>query len=731
MEARSVRDAGWVPGLFGGASMQRDTRFNALRVYSDARLSFADTSVGGNQAINAPPQFTLFADPPVGGVFAQPYDETRSTFRNWHEGQDEKGSYRLGAYYQESIEANSFYLHCRFGKPRYLGVAAFFANMYDSNLAYLARTGDYPGLLRAAGTYIAAAAIWATVGTLAFAAILIIPRVIKAALNKETSKYYYLKPTMHLYLRAVQNIVNTQLIYRRLVPTGILDTFAKHNDINSPTNKYHAERADLYSALPDIWKASGEFDIYKMINRYQILANYQAKTLDKIYKTATSEADIENRVAAFYKEAMFSNLLDPQNKTISNMEISLAQMEETFAKGSSYYAGFQNANNREDETTDAINGVYAGATAAGGTANDFDQKVDTERQRLQNEQAANASGATGEAPVEQDKIQNWMDAGQKKNLGDLFGDYASEAMGKIGEVADSIATQAASEIRNGSQWVTWRIDGRDTTTRNFSNSTKEPEISGVVNSATQKARSLEVNLSGGKTGFDPVDGLITGLKSAFSGALDFLHLSGIMSLYNSSVIDFPEVWDSSDTSGDDITLNIPCRCWSGNDLDVFQDVILPMSFWLAAVCPLATGKQSFTHPFYVECYSRGRFSMRNAMVTNVSFNFGVGGLGWRTDGLPLSCDISVTIRDMSRTMYMPIVTDQSVWDDDNKFTEFMAVLGAATLHERTSGIEKAILNMNVWKQSWKSAFSVGARVNQLFDLPPARMLANIFSAQAR
>ena len=204
-----------------------------------------------------------------------------------------------------------------------------------------------------------------------------------------------------------------------------------------------------------------------------------------------------------------------------------------------------------------------------------------------------------------------------------------------------------------------------------------------------------------------------------------------MSLYNSSVIDFPEVWDSSDTSGDDITLNIPCRCWSGNDLDVFQDVIIPMSFWLAAVCPLATGKQSFTHPFYVECYSRGRFSMRNAMVTNVSFNFGVGGLGWRTDGLPLSCDISVTIRDMSRTMYMPIVTDQSVWDDDNKFTEFMAVLGAASLHERTSGIEKAILNMNVWKQSWKSAFSVGARVNQLFDLPPARMLANIFSAQAR
>ncbi|MCU6406068.1 hypothetical protein KW817_24260, partial [Enterobacter quasiroggenkampii] len=110
-----------------------------------------------------------------------------------------------------------------------------------------------------------------------------------------------------------------------------------------------------------------------------------------------------------------------------------------------------------------------------------------------------------------------------------------------------------SEIKNGSQWVTWRIDGKDTVSRSFSNSTKEPEISGMVNSATAKARSLEVNLSGGQTGFSAVDALVSGIKSAMRGVADTLHLTGIMSLYNSSVIDVPEVWDSSDASGDDIT----------------------------------------------------------------------------------------------------------------------------------------------------------------------------------
>jgi len=727
VQARSVTDSGWVGGLFGGAITQRDTRFNNLRVYSDARMSFADTTLGGSQAINAPPGFTVFADPPVGGVFAQPYDETRSSGKKWLEDQDTKGSYRMGAFYSEAIEQNGFYLHCRFGKPKYLGVAAFFANMYDSNLAYLARTGDYPGMIRTLGAWITGAAIFATLGTVAFGAILIIPRLLKAALNKQTSRYYYVKPTMHLYLRAVQNIVNTQLIYRRLVPTGILGYFALDRDTDDAKNKYHAERADLYSALPEIWKASGEFDIYKMINRYQLLANYQAATLDKIAAEATSPADAESRVQKFYKEALFTNSLNPDSATIANMEISLSMMEEVFAKDAGYYAGFDNANNQADTALNNLNGVYSAASASGGTAKDYDNSVDAERQALQNKQAAEASGKEGEDSPDPTQIQNWMDAGQKQNVKSFWGDFADGASG----VLKSIKSSAATEIRNGSQWVTWKIDGKDTVSRSFSNSTKEPEISSTVNSATQKARSLEVNLSGGKTGFDPVDGLITGLKSAFTGALDFLHLSGIMSLYNSSVIDFPEVWDSSSTDGDDITINIPLRCWSGNDLDVFQDMIVPMSFWLAAACPIATGKQSFTHPFYLEAYSRGRFSMRNAMVTSLSMNFGVGGLGWRVDGCPLSCDISVTIRDLSRVMYMPIVTDSSVWDDDNKFSEFMAVLGGATLHERTSGIDRTIMNLANWKQSWKSAFSVGARVNQVFDLPPIRTVANLFSASAR
>ena len=58
----------------------------------------------------------------------------------------------------------------------------------------------------------------------------------------------------------------------------------------------------------------------------------------------------------------------------------------------------------------------------------------------------------------------------------------------------------------------------------------------------------------------------------------------------------------------------------------------------------------------------------------------------------------------------------------------MAMLGAATLHERVSGIDKAIINGTAKWLNWRSAFSHGAMVNNIFDLPPERAVADVFTA---
>lgn len=729
MAERTV-DQSWVRSAFGLTPQMNDARLRNLRMYSAASMSFADTTMGGNQAMNAPPQFTRFADPSIGGLFANPLNVSRADQEERIQAHAETGSYTLGTYYYESIEENAFYLHCRFGKPQYLGVVAFFANMYDSNLAYLARTGDYTRIIRTVSSWVTAAAIWAAVGTVAFASILIIPRVIKAVLNKQSSRYYYVRPTMHLYLRAVQNIVNTQLLYRKLVPIQSLGQWKIYDDqqqaaqlqgIDNPNNKYYNDAKELYSLLPSIWKSNGEFDVYKMVNRYQTLANYQAQMLDQIYNDASDNSDLESKLERFYRNARYTQQV---RESAQKYEISLADLE-LYHKENAGYLGIEDA--KEAEGTAALNQLRANYAANQTTTTNEDGTQSAPEATLTTSSIEKmATGA-----VTDEEITKYAEETGGKSFGDLLGSYVEGAEQAVKKLTKSISTQALSELKDGSQWITWRIDGRDTTSRSWSNSTKEPEISGKVNSLTSAARSLDVNTSGGKTGADFVDGAIQGLKAAIGGALDTLHLTGLAALYSQSVIDFPEVWDSSDTSGDDISISIPLRAWSGNDLDVMQEIIIPMSFWIAAVCPLSTGKQSYIHPFYLECYSRGRFAFRNAIVTNVSMNFGVGNLGWRKDGVPLGVDINVSIKDLSRVMHMPLVTDPGVFDDDNKFSDFMATLGAASLHQRTKGVDMLVMNFNKWKQSWKSAASVSSIVNSLADTPPARVVAAFMGGPSR
>lgn len=737
MESRLLRDSGWVGSMFFNMPVSaRDTRFNALKVYSNSMLSFADTTIGGNQAINAPPQFTMFADPPMLGALANPRSDRPKTEQEaWMDKFDQRGSYRMGQFYWDSIESNAHYVHMRFGKPRYLGMAAFFANMYDSKVAYMARTGDYPNLIRVSAMYFTAAAVCAAVGPFAFIAILTIPKMLGTMLNSTSSKYWYLKPTMHFYLRCVQTMINTQLVHRRLTHTGLFGVLKRSGDIDNENNKYYNDKEDLYKMLPEVWRPNGSFDIYRMINRYQTLANYQHETLQKLQEDYLARGDVDGLDAAivnFYTKATYSEgvLGDVERERAYGLE----EMELVFANSKGYKTEWDEEDAMNDYLLDQVSGIYKDAGDAGGTSEDFlteSQKKNAELQQQieRNRSAANKMNGEGDTQIDDSQIQAYMDGGQSKTVGDLFGSFAEGLKDGIDSLKLNIGQYAKDELAQGSQWITWRIDSKDTVSRSFSNSTKEPEVSSMVNAATQKARSLEVNLSGGKTGFDPVDAVVTGVKSALTGALDFLHLSGIVSLYNQSVINFPEVWDSSDASGDDMTINIPLRCWSGNDLDVIQDLIIPICFWVGAVVPIATGKQSHTHPFYCELYSRGRLSMQNAMVTNLSIQFGTGGLGWRNDGVPLGADLSVTVRDLNRRYFMPLVNDASVWDEDNKFSEFMSVLGAATLQERTNRISMKAVDLASWKLSYLSGWSVSSISNTIGNLPPARVLSNILSSR--
>ncbi|MCM2248804.1 hypothetical protein, partial [Klebsiella pneumoniae] len=83
-------------------------------------------------------------------------------------------------------------------------------------------------------------------------------------------------------------------------------------------------------------------------------------------------------------------------------------------------------------------------------------------------------------------------------------------------------------------------------------------------------------------------------------------------------------------------------------------------FILAGALPLSNGKQTYGQPFLCEMYSRGRQNIRLGMIESVQISRGVGNMGWRPDGKMLACDVTITVKDLSKVMHMPVVRDPSI-----------------------------------------------------------------------
>lgn len=696
--AERLKDGKWIRGSFGLAPMARDRR-NLSLPKTSADYKFGDTTLGGNQAINPAPQFCRFADVKAGGLLAN-VDLRKSAqmdISSSFENEGNAGSYRLGRVYSEIHDDNAQYVHLRFGVPKFTGSIAFFANMYDRDAAILARTGDYTSIMRTAGRVAGLAAMFTFIPLGVIVPLILTANVLGFALQKKPSRYYYLKPAMNLYLQAVQAMADTQLLHHQLVPMWEPFNIDRYQEAGeSEENKI--DIAQAHASLPDIWKSNGKFDVYKAVNRYQVLANYQARTIEALYSEANSEEEFNAAMEAYLEKARRTAILKEQ---INDNAMSLENLARAYAENPSYQLD-EEEEKAKAAAWDAIKSKYANNQGVSGDA------ISDEQLRAS---LASAS-ASGDGKVDPDQTNETF-------WGSLF------------DFGENVSEQLASELKDGGQWVTFRYDGKEPVTDNFSNSFKEPEIASTLNSLSAKARTIDFSTSGGKSGFDLVDSAVKGIKDFVGGALDVVHLSGLAAIYGSSYTDIPEVWEAAQASVATQTFTIPLRLIYGNDFSRFQDLTLPILFLLAGVLPLSTGKQTYNSPLLCEMYCRGRQNIRLGMIESVSITRGVGNMGWRADGKMLGADVTFTVKDLSKVMTMPIIRDPGIFDDDNMYTDYMATIGGASLHQMTYAMEKMVFNLNKWKQSWKSAFMAGRVTNTIANTMPVRAISAFTSGTAK
>lgn len=626
------------------------------RVLTSASYKFTDTTLGGSFAINAPPQFTRYADIKVPSRFAP-----------------SKG---MGRYYSEAIDDTGQFVHMRFGVPQFNSLTNFFFNFYNPKASMIARTG------RSTQAFYTVGKALGFVVTLPLQPLIWMGSVVNFLTKKPVSKFYYLKPAMPLYWGAVNVIANQIAVNMGIIPR-VMSADEQHLKGNAEEAPTQSDIEQYHKLLPNIFRQDGGVDIYAVATRAQRLAHRNRENMKNIADSASGRdaiLSLRDRMLEFNTEPVSG---DPGSRGFPLYTEEYTSLTEYTAPGS-------------DDSED------------------------------------------------------------QEKTGDAF------------ETMASFADFSIAELEDGAQFVTFRVDDPGPTTESFSSTVGESELAGKINGISSQARTARFSFADGNIGDGPVaefmEGAIGAVKGVATGFLDSVNMSGIMALSGNAFADIPKVWESSEANLPSSTYTIELRSPYGNKMSRYINLMIPLSMLLAAALPISTGKQSFTSPFLCEMYAKGRNQIRLGMIESLSITRGTGNVGWTKDGEPLGIDVTFTVVDMSTVMHMPIspqfgaigaaamtagsalgesigaiagnreagaavgegvaaAMSKSTFDDDNAFTDYMAVLGSLSLADQIYPMNKLKLNLTRRMSAWEQWKSPAYQANWAMGTLPGRVIS--------
>lgn len=259
----SLLDETWLKTSFMISDSELSDQYDlSNRYWSTASSKFTDGRIGGNFGINNAPQYTPYCDFPVKGRMSG-----RKTPTPW----DSSGNYGMGDYYSYAVDDPKQTIYMRMGVPQFNSLLNYLTNAFDPNQSTIARTGRMPSAIYDAskmiGTFFAVSAAPAIALTILGA------RVVSFFFNRQTSKFYTMRPTMHLYWAAVNTLVNTLAVNSGIFPKITNFNQDDTQKLGRPFNIDQDYLSSLSRVMPDVFSDQNYFDIHSIANRAQRLAN--------------------------------------------------------------------------------------------------------------------------------------------------------------------------------------------------------------------------------------------------------------------------------------------------------------------------------------------------------------------------------------------------------------------------------------------------------------------------
>lgn len=707
-----VRDVDWVANVFSVSAEQLDKRYQFAAWSTTAHNKYTDTRIGGNWAVNNPPAYTRYADPRQSSLNHRSSPTTRPA--------------GMGQFYSEQLDDNAHLIHMCFGVKNHRGMLTFFNGMGDLQAAVYARLGRVPLSFlfgQVAGIYTA----------MRFLPLLLVGVAANFLLNRASSKYYSLKPTMHAYWKRVDFICNTFAVSIGLYQSpamlnwGKKDHEAEMDPINSAAYGYTKnQHSDLvnqaYAEAPEIFRKRGGIDVYSMVTRSQQLANARRDMLNAKAEQINSREDLIARMVEFeYTMDVPANKLKIQ--TLDEL------IEDSHGKVYDKYMSIGGTLFNEDTLEGSTEALSAASTTADGAT-----IINTAGVSNELTATTNADGTmTSNAPS---STATATGAGAFNSVVTDPNNPLAEPTIQQGWMSKLWSSMKVN-YHGAYEWISFRVEHTGSISSSFSNSSRESDISSMINGFSSTMAGHRFTFSNGATGIGVFDAAVGTIKNTMLGFMDGLNAAGVISLAGSANVDIPEHWEASSTNWPSEPFKMHLRTIYANKLSRFMALYVPLSMIMAGALPISTGRQQYASPFYCQVISPGRMSCKLGMIENLSIDIGVGNIGFNQMNQPLAFDVSWQVKDMNKTAHAPIDTGasllnplRSIFDDDNAFNDYLNVLSAISMADQINPMRKLSRNIAVRLNQWDSFWSVGNMTMGFYDSMLGRGVKHTLTAAA-
>jgi len=687
-------------GLFVNA---RAKKIQIAGTYSLESLNFEDTSLGGNRSINPKYQFTSYADQNLPSLL---YNTTSNGKPNRNQ------SMGMGRYYAEAINSNAQRITLQYGVPAFNSVSNYMNTFYDSNIAKTATTGEVGiGWMSTVIEWAARITVYYMVPVLALSSFIVgtAGAVINNINKRPTSKFYYMTPTMPLYWSSVQTIANALAVNMKLVqglsndvltqPVGQEQTGINWEKLGfttsegaTGTNNALASTYEKY--LPDILLPNGSgIDFKQVATRYQRLADAHTRILTDIRNRATDD-------------------------------------DHAFALIQEYISG--NKSELKVETGMGLNDLLkAYATVSENASKSLMDQL------VYPDPPSQSDGVDNKSP---DNLSSAARAAATASVANTFGGVGSIWTG-IAEHFLAKKDFLLAELRDGSSFIQYSVEFDQHVSESFTNSARVSDIASTMNSFSKSNRDKLFNIANGHFVDGPIgdvlDAVVSAGSAVLTGVAKATGFSGLAALGGRGFADIPEFWDESYTNLPSANYEIQLRTPYGNPAAIYTDLLLPLATLIAGAAPRATGRNSWTGPYLCKLWQKGRVQYSLGMITQMNIQRGTGNVGWNIHGQPLGIDISCTITNLSKMLYMPISADitvsdilgTSIFDEDNNFTDYMATLAALGYVDQYYALSRWKLKLANIQSNFDSFGSIDNFL--FFQLDPTSNAGSLLSLAAR